>query len=37
MNPDLNFGFRLNSKGEISELEMDIQRGIIFKNKIVKH
>lgn len=31
MNPDLNFGFRLNSKGEISELEMDIQRGIIFK------
>ena len=31
MNPDLNFGFRLNSKGEVSELEMDIQRGTIFQ------
>ncbi|MDR2231107.1 MAG: serine hydrolase [Flavobacteriaceae bacterium] len=31
MNPDLNFGFRLNGKRYVSELEMDIQRGIIFK------
>ncbi len=31
MNPDFNFGFRLNGKGDVSELEMDIQRGIIFK------
>ncbi|WP_407505701.1 DUF3471 domain-containing protein [Elizabethkingia miricola] len=31
MNPDLNLGFRLNSTGEVSELEMDILRGTIFK------
>lgn len=31
MNPDLNFVFGLDSKRDISELEMDIQRGTVFK------
>ncbi|MDV3508831.1 hypothetical protein CMU89_14950 [Elizabethkingia anophelis] len=31
MNPDFNFNFSLNSKGEVSGLEMDIHRGTVFK------